>query len=44
MFIPFMESYYKRYRSYPKYPVGDTGYGNYDNCSKERKALIIKLL
>lgn len=30
-FIPFMESYYQRDQEYPKYPVGDAGYGSYDN-------------
>lgn len=30
-FIPFMNSYYQRYGSYPIYPVADAGYGSYDN-------------
>lgn len=30
-FIPFMDSYYERYGSYPMNPVGDAGYGGYDN-------------
>ena len=30
-FIPFMESYKKEYRYYPKWPVGDAGYGSYEN-------------
>lgn len=30
-FIPFMESYNKAYSYYPKWPVGDAGYGSYDN-------------
>lgn len=30
-FIPFMEEYYQRYGKYPTNPVGDAGYGSYDN-------------
>lgn len=30
-FIPFMESYKKEYGYYPKWPIGDAGYGSYDN-------------
>lgn len=30
-FIPFMEEYYRRYEVYPTNPVGDAGYGSYDN-------------
>ena len=30
-YIPFMESYRKRYGAYPKKAVGDAGYGSYDN-------------
>ena len=29
--IPFLESFYKRYGYYPKFPVADAGYGSYDN-------------
>ncbi len=30
-FIPFLETYFERYKSNPKYPVADAGYGSYDN-------------
>ena len=29
--IPFFESFKKRYGFYPKYPIADAGYGSYDN-------------
>lgn len=44
-FIPFMESYYKRYQKHPRYPVGDAGYGSYDNymyCVKNKMELSMK--
>ena len=30
-YIPFMKKYKKRYGCYPKWPIGDAGYGSYDN-------------
>jgi len=30
-FVPFMEGYKKTYGFYPKYPVGDAGYGSFNN-------------
>ena len=30
-FVPFMESYREAYGHYPKWPIGDAGYGSYDN-------------
>ena len=30
-FIPFMDSYEKRYQGYPGIVVADAGYGSYDN-------------
>lgn len=30
-FIPFMESYQETYGFFPEWPVGDAGYGSYDN-------------
>lgn len=30
-FIPFLEGYYKKYGSYPRYPVADAGYGGLTN-------------
>ena len=30
-FIPLMEAFKKRYGHYPKYPIGDAGYGSYNN-------------
>lgn len=30
-YIPFMKEYKKRYGYYPKWPIGDAGYGSYDN-------------
>ena len=30
-FIPLMERFYKQYGFYPKYPVGDAGYGSFNN-------------
>jgi len=44
-FIPFMESYKKHYLAMPTYPVGDAGYGSYDNfyyCKENRMALSLK--
>lgn len=32
-FIPFMDGFKKAYGYYPIYPVGDAGYGSYDNYS-----------
>ena len=29
--IPFMKEYKKHYGVYPKWSVGDAGYGSYDN-------------
>ena len=30
-YIPFMKSYKEKYGVYPKWPIGDAGYGSYDN-------------
>ncbi len=30
-FIPLMDKFYDLYHFYPKYPIADAGYGNYDN-------------
>lgn len=30
-YIPFMKAYKERYGVYPKWPIGDAGYGSYDN-------------
>ena len=30
-FIPLMEDFYRLYGFYPKYPIGDAGYGSYNN-------------
>ena len=30
-FIPLMEAFKKRHGHYPKYPIGDAGYGSYNN-------------
>ena len=30
-FVPLMETFYKMYGRYPKYPVADAGYGSYNN-------------
>lgn len=32
-FIPLMDKYQEEYNNLPKYPVGDAGYGSYDNYS-----------
>lgn len=44
-FIPFMEKYKNNYLKLPKYPVGDAGYGSYDNycyCLKNNMELSLK--
>lgn len=30
-YIPFMKEYKEKYGFYPKWPIGDAGYGSYDN-------------
>ena len=44
-FIPFMERYHKYTGEYPLYPMGDAGYGSYDNyiyCLTHRMELYMK--
>lgn len=44
-FIPFMESYKEYYGELPTYPVGDAGYGSFDNymfCIKNGMNLCMK--
>jgi len=44
-FIPFMESFKKAYGFYPNIPVGDAGYGSYDNylfCLGQGMELFLK--
>lgn len=44
-FIPFLEQYRKAYGKDPRYPVGDAGYGSYDNylyCLSHRMELVQK--